>query len=113
MSASIGASFRFVGAAVAAVAPATGEPVRVAVATVFPPPLTANVGAADGAVEAATALVAVGAALAAGAELDAGAVVAGVPPPHAVTTAPAASAAVNPKKFRLLSLSDTTADTPC
>jgi len=94
------------------VAPATGEPVRVAVATVFPPPLTANVGAADGAVEATAAFVAVGAVLAPGAELDTGAVVA-VLPPHAVTTAPAASAAVNPRKFRRLSLSDTTADTPC
>jgi hypothetical protein len=96
-----------------AVAPATGEPARVAVATVFPPPLTANVGAADGAVEATAALVAVGAVLAPGAALDAGAVVAGVPPPHAVTTAPAANAAVNPKKFRRFILSDTTADTPC
>ena len=83
----------------AAVAPATGEPVRVAVATVLPPPLTASVGAAEGAVDAAAAFVAVGAVLAPGAALEAGAVVAGVPPPHAVTTAPAASAAVSPKKL--------------
>jgi hypothetical protein len=67
-------------------------------AAVLPPPLTANVGWADGAVLAAVLGAVLAPVLAAGAVLPAGAVVAGVSPPQAARTAPAAMAALKPRK---------------